>query len=399
MNEKTYYYVHKELFIEKISINEIVLQTGTPILVYSLRTLKQNGKLLINAFQKSGINFQLYYSYKACPLIDIVKVFHALGIGAEVGSEYEFLLAIKAGCPPEKIVWNSVCKSDNELDLALSYNLSFWHIDALKEAYKLNKALKKKGEIQKVILRIYPDISSNYILPGSKLGHPVSSSQALHACKQILSLSNLKLSGFHCHSIVNQKDPKIFGAIARAMREFIDTVKLEFKIDIEYINLGGGFASFTDMNKHRISIDEIVLNIQKAFENFNGIIAFEPGRILVNNAAIAIGTLLAKKESFDKKWWITDINTSLLIPFGGRRFNFIPGVIDKNNNIVHVAIGDRSSTYSGILNPQVLIKDCKCGSIIVATDCGAYTYSTRQLFIYPEHHVVLVNGRNISLIK
>ena len=392
-------YVDGIMYLENVAIEEIVANFEDSLLLYSTMQLKHNAKHVLHSLGQAAKTTEVFYAYKACPLPDVTKLLHESGIGAEVGSAYEYQMAVCNGCAPSKIVWNSVCKSHAEIQLALAGGVRIWHIDAIEEAYLLNKALEGTGRMQDIAVRVFPNIETNYIKPGSKLGNPVVSGDAKNVCRQISQLNNLRLVGLHCHTMVKQRSAQAYADLARSMVNFAKEIQYLCSVKIQYINLGGGFLSTSCFASHSNQLKEIGRAIAQETKEFTGALAFEPGRCLVNNAAVAVGCLLAKKEYSKKTWWITNINTSILVPFEGRDFSIIPGIIDTSQPKVCVSIGDRASSYSAVLSENTIIQNCDVNATLVVTDCGAYTYSARQGFIYPHNRVGIVNGNNIRICQ
>lgn len=80
----------------------------------------------------------------------------------------------------------------------------------------------------------------------------------------------------------------------------------------------------------------------------------EPGRYLIDDAAICIGKIICKKLCKDNTWMITDMGTNLLIPFGGREFD-IRAVKKNGRKKECVYVGDRTSSYSGVIKKQCFV--------------------------------------------
>ena len=108
---------NNKLFIGTIDASKIVKRNGTPTYCYSLNKLKKN----INTFKKNfkSINPLICFSLKSNYNIQILKEIKKSGIGADVVSKGELMLALKAGISPKKIVFSGVGKTYDEIKFAI----------------------------------------------------------------------------------------------------------------------------------------------------------------------------------------------------------------------------------------------------------------------------------------
>ena len=97
-------YIKKKLTIEKINIQNISKKYGTPAYCYSYNQLKQN----INNFKKNFKSFSplICFSVKSNANINLIKEINKFGLGADVVSIGELMVALQAGINPKKIVFN-----------------------------------------------------------------------------------------------------------------------------------------------------------------------------------------------------------------------------------------------------------------------------------------------------
>ena len=106
-------YKKNQLYIENIPVNRITKNFGTPLYCYSFNKLKLN----IERFKKNFKSFNpiICFSIKSNSNLFILKQIKRFGLGADVVSQGELMIALKAGINPKKIVFSGVGKSVNEL--------------------------------------------------------------------------------------------------------------------------------------------------------------------------------------------------------------------------------------------------------------------------------------------
>ena len=92
------------------------------------------------------------------------------------------------------------------------------------------------------------------------------------------------------------------------------------------------------------------------------------------------------------------MGTNLLVPFGRRRFPVIP-VRKSDGEKIIVNVGDRTSSYTGVIDEKVSIHKLQIGDYVAITKLGAYTYSCSQNYMYPvTNSFYMVNEGNIEKI-
>ena len=94
-------YINKNLSIEKIKVQDIAKKFGTPIYCYSYQQLKEN----ISSFKKSFKSFSplICFAIKSNTNVNLVREIRTFGLGADVVSMGELMMALKAGMDPKKI--------------------------------------------------------------------------------------------------------------------------------------------------------------------------------------------------------------------------------------------------------------------------------------------------------
>ena len=100
-----------------LKLNNIAKKFGTPAYCYSFNQLKEN----ICKFQKNFKSFSplICFALKSNTNLNLVKEIKKFGLGADVVSKGELLMALKAGINPKKIVFSGVGKTSGELSYAI----------------------------------------------------------------------------------------------------------------------------------------------------------------------------------------------------------------------------------------------------------------------------------------
>ena len=101
-------------------------------------------------------NFHIFYSVKANPNIQILKILKNLNSGAEISSSNELKNVLKVGFSRKKIIFVSPGKADEELKFALKNKIYLIIVESLEEIKRINKIATKLKIKQNILIRINP---------------------------------------------------------------------------------------------------------------------------------------------------------------------------------------------------------------------------------------------------
>ena len=107
--------------IDGVAIADLVAKYGSPLFVFSERTLVDRYRELDEAFARRCAAVRLAWSYKTNYLEAICRVFHREGAWAEVVSPVRVRQGRRArACPPDRIHFNGPYKPDDALERAFA---------------------------------------------------------------------------------------------------------------------------------------------------------------------------------------------------------------------------------------------------------------------------------------
>ena len=267
-------------------LTAIAQQYGTPLYVYDAGKIEEQYHRLTEAF--SGTRPRFYYAAKSLTNINILKLMHSLGAGADTVSINEVKLALRAGFTPNQVLFTPNCVAFEELEEARSLGV---HIN-IDNISLLEQFGNKYGGTYPVIIRINPHIMAggNFKIStghvDSKFG--ISIHQMRHI-ERIVRTTGLLVHGLHMHTGSEIKD---IGVFTEGL-EVIFGVARNFK-DLKYIDLGSGFKVPYGPDDYGTDINELGRQLQRMVEQYreeNGSapeIWFEPGKFMVSEAGYFI---------------------------------------------------------------------------------------------------------------
>ncbi len=283
---------------------------GTPAYILDENVIRGNCRTYLQAARAHfGADALPLYASKALSFTAVYKIVAEEGLGIDCVSGGELYTAANAGFPAERIYFHGNNKTDADLCQALDMGVGTIVVDGIEELLSLDALAKGRGKVQKILLRITPGIDPHThraVVTGnvdSKFGSAIVTGQALAITKKALSLSGVRLAGFHCHigSQIFDIDP--FRDAAGIMLHFIADVKSATGFETEELNLGGGLGvRYVEEDRgidYAAAIAEIARIVRDGAETA-GVkmprVILEPGRSLVAAAGATLYTVGSVKE-------------------------------------------------------------------------------------------------------
>ena len=208
-----------------------------------------------DAFSSRYSNVEFSWSYKTNYLNEICKVFHKLGATAEVVSEFEYQKARALGIDAKDIIFNGPYKPKADLKIAVQEGAKI-HIDNLFEINDLEDIADELGVKIPVAIRVNMDTG---IYPlWSRFGFNYENGDAYDAIKRLYQNDKLYLTGLHTHIGTFILDANAYRLATTKIMQLKADAENDFDSVIEYIDMGGGFASKSNLKGVYQSTDVVV---------------------------------------------------------------------------------------------------------------------------------------------
>ncbi len=394
-------YKNSTLYAEEVSVPFLVEKYGSPLYVYSARTLRRH----INAYSQAlkSIPHIVCYAVKANSNAAILGLLGSLGAGADVVSGGELYRALKAGIPAKKIVYAGVGKTDEEIEYALKKGILMFNIESLQEMENINRIAERLGKRAPIALRINPDIDPEthpYISTGlkkNKFGIPIE--MALEFYSKAQKMKNLKIVGIHKH--IGSQITKVTPFVDALERVLILLDRLnEEGIRIKYLDMGGGLGiQYNDEEPPHPR--ELARKIIPLLKGRDVTLIVEPGRSIVGNAGVFITRVLYTKDGADRKFIIVD---------GGMNDLLRPSLYNAYHNIIPVRKKRTKKVFADVVGPICESGDflargrqlpsVQRGELLAVMSAGAYGFSMSSNYnSRPRPAEVLVDGKKHYLIR
>ncbi len=394
-----------ELYCENVAVKQICEAVGTPVFIYSHKTLERHFKVFQEPFL--NVDHLICYSMKACSNLAILNIFANLGGGVDIVSGGELFRALKAGVDPRKIVYSGVGKKDSEIDEALDADILMFNVESEGELEAINQRAIGKNRKARIALRVNPDVDPKthpYISTGLKSNKfGIDISQALRIYKKAQTMKGLEPVGIDCHIGSQLTEISPFQETVSILKDLLRTLRQE-GVDIKYLDVGGGLGIPYDQETPPAP-SAYGATIIDALAKLDVKIILEPGRVIVGNAGVMVTKVLYLKETAEKNFVIVDAAMNDLVrPSLYKAHHTIIPVKKTENNLKSEVLvadivgpicesGDFLAKSREIASPEV-------GDYLAAMSAGAYGFSMSSNYnSRPRACEVLVSGDRFHVIR
>lgn len=400
---------HQDM-IEGVAINSLVKDYGSPLIVLSETQMRKRYRRLLDAMQRHYPKVELAWSYKTNYLAAVCSIFHQEGARAEVVSRMEYEMARRLGIAGKDIIFNGPGKSAAALRIAIEES-ALIHIDHLDELYLIEKLARELDMVPEVAIRVNMDtgISPQW----SRFGFNYENGEAYRTIQRLLSGKAMKLRGLHTHIGTFILDANAYYWAAKALLDLATRIEQEHQIVLDYIDLGGGFASLNTLHSQYTpgefaspSFDQYAAAIGNAFNESHFVsehlptLVLETGRALVDEAGYLISSVLGKKNlptgeraiildagvnTTITAWWYK-LKVSPTRSFPGAYQNTIfYGPLCMNIDVMH---------------PAIPFPDLHFGDKVLISPIGAYNNTQWMQFIEYRPKILLITETGqVELIR
>ena len=365
-------YKKNSLYIENISIQRIAKKFGTPAYCYSLNKLKLN----IRNFKKYfiSINPLLCFSVKSNSNFQILKEINKMGMGADVVSKGELIMALKAGISPKKIVFSGVGKTFDELKFAIDKNILLINSESESEINQIEKISKIKNKKIDIGVRLNPNIDSKTlkkISTGKK--EDKFGLTEINFLKAINKFKNSKYLNIRCLSVHIGSQITDHKPYAK-MLKVIGSVIKKSNHNFDFVDLGGGMGIKYNKETKKLDYKKYNSIIKNFLNKYRTKIIFEPGRSIIGDTALLLTRVLYIKKTSKINFVILDaaMNDLMRPALYGSRHEIMASI--KSKKMIrkkHEFVGPICETTDKFLSVPKF-QTLREKDILAICDVGAY---------------------------
>lgn len=410
----TFAYKNGQLHCEGINLADIATATGTPVFVYSKKTILDD----LKEFQRelSPLNYHIAYAVKASSSKAILNLMAQQGLGFDIVSGGELWRVINAGGDPTLCTYAGVGKKECEIRYALEQNIYCFNCESENELREINRIAGEMGLIAPVAVRVNPHVDADthkYITTGTnenKFGIDIERIEKIYALIAA-EMPNLQIKGLQTHigSQITKVEPFVQAVIKLApiVQKFKDLYNMEF------FSVGGGLGIVYDgclasgqeewwtANPNHVTIKSYAQSIITYLAPLGVKIIIEPGRRLVGNACAMLTTCLYEKKGEAKTFKMIDAGMNDIIrPALYEGFHEIWPVKEHHDDQIIADIVGPVCESGDFQAENRLIADVKPGEVLAQLSAGAYGFSMSSTYnSRPLAAEVLVDGEQWHVIR
>lgn len=407
-------YKNGSLHCENVNLADIASATGTPVFVYSKKTIADDLAEFRAAF--APLDAHVAFAVKACSSKAILNLMAQQGAGFDIVSGGELWRVINAGGDPTLCTYAGVAKTEPEIRYALEQNIYCFNCESENELREINRIAGEMGVKAPVSVRVNPHVDAHthkYITTGTnenKFGVDITRIEEVYATIAA-EMPHLHIKGLQMHigSQLTEVQPFVDAAV-----KVLPIVEKFMKLyGIEFWSIGGGIGIVYDgclesgkpewwaAHPEQITIRSYAEALIPILKPLGIKILLEPGRRLVGNAAAMLTTCIYEKKGEAKTFKMIDAGMNDIIrPALYEGYHEIWPVQEHcGDEIVADIVGPICE--SGDFQAQNRrIADVQPGEVLAEMSAGAYGFSMASTYnSRPLAAEVLVDGDKWSIIR
>ena len=403
------------LYCDGVAVDSLAKRFGTPLYVYSQRTLTDHFRKLDAAM--SALDHLICFSVKSNSNQSVLRVLAGLGSGFDIVSGGELQRVIDAGGDPRKCAFAGVGKTEPEIEFALRRGIYSFNAESEPELERINRVASRLGKTAPVAVRVNPDVAAHThakITTGTyenKFGVAFETIEDVYA--RASKLRHLRLLGLQMHigSQITAVHP-----FEEAVRKVLPLVlRLKQRYGLEFLSIGGGLGivykpalASGSARWWKSAASRSILTPQRYAERLAPLleaaglrILLEPGRFISGNAGILVTRVEYVKRTGRKRFLIVDAAMNDLIR---------PALYEAYHEVVPLMRKGGARIPSDVVGPVCESGDFFCkdrplpglgeGDYLALMSAGAYgsvmasNYNTRPLAAE-----ILVNGQKAAVVR
>jgi diaminopimelate decarboxylase len=374
-------------------IEEAATNLGTPLFVYLPCNAERAYGDLKDGLQKWGES-AVAFSVKTNPFFRLLQDLRTWGAYAEVVSMWEYQLALNAGFPSERIVFNGPLKPVEALRFATTQSPLTINIDSPEELDALDEISRQASSIVRLGIRICPPRQKGV---WSRFGLQVHTTEARDAILRIRRNRFFKLAAIHFHLGTQINDPENYVkaiGLARTLWEMLD-----LDSDV-WLDIGGGFPYQHDkpLNAQSFRPSTFFAALAKNWGDAKRPrLLVEPGRFITAPAFILVSRVLAHKQR--------DGEPTVIVLDSGTNHNVMAAFFEHQWDFRHP---EPSAEHFRLCGPLCMEDDIlsgdlhrqppKRGTLVAMLNAGAYSISLSRTFIQARPPIIMLKDTGYEVL-
>lgn len=370
----------KQLPVDAQTIENITKKFPTPFHLYDEFGMVENVKNLQKAFSWNT-GFREYYAVKAAPNPFLMKILADAGLAMDCSSLAELELAEMCGIRGMDIMFSSnntpLSEYQKAIELGAIVNLDdITHIEFLE---------KELGLPELLCFRYNPGPAAG---GNGIIGKPEEAKfgltlEQMYSAYEMAQKKGVKRFGIHTMPCSNELNSEYFVTTAKLLSAIATEARARFGIEVEFMNIGGGFGIPYRPGDKPLDLEAIGQGIRAVFEeNFTkkGLaqpkLFLECGRIITGPYGMLVTKAVHSKDTYRKYVGVDASMQNLMRPgmYGAYHHISVLGKEDSPEREVYDVVGSLCENNDKFAVQRELPK-IERGDILVIHDAGAHGHA------------------------
>ena len=395
--------------------SELAERFDTPFYLYSGDVICRQIERLGGAL---GPDTDIFYSLKANPSLGVSQLISTQGVGAEVASIGELVLAREAGFQPDNIIFAGPGKTQDELDSAASMGIYAVNVESVGELRRFAEIAGRSEKAMGVGIRINPALQ----VKGSQMrmgGGPLQFGIDEDALEAVISDFKhnpwLRIRGPHVYVGTQIFDPDALAGHFNHVVDLALTIADGTNETIDMIDFGGGFGvpyfegtSEFDLEHFGDLYRGVVGRCKNNSRLKDARLVVELGRYLMAESGMYVTRVVDVKASRGRRFVVTDGGMNHHItatgnfgqvfrkPYPVALLNRLDAPVAEETTLVGPCC-----TPLDVIAKDVPFPDVEVGDLIGIFYSGAYGYSASSLAFlsHPTPAEIMLLGDDVHELR
>lgn len=256
----------------------------TPLYIIDLDRVAENLDRLRAAFPES----EVHYAAKANAGRAVLERLEREGSGVECASAGEVVRAIEAGFDGADVLYTAVNPPERDLDIVVDLADEHPELTITAGARDTIDRLAERGYDGRLCVRVHPGVGAGHgesVATGGDASFGIPA-EAVPSVLDDAAERGFEVVGIHAHtgSGLSNEDRDTHRSVVEALA----TVVEESDVDLEFVDVGGGFGVPYRPEEPPLELEPLAEATRSALAHLDVNIAIEPGRYLVADAGVLL---------------------------------------------------------------------------------------------------------------
>jgi diaminopimelate decarboxylase len=343
-------------------VRDLVREHGTPAFFLDEADFRSRCRDYREAFGGAMV----FYAAKAFLCTGVARWVEEEGLGLDVCTGGELVVALRAGFPADRLLLHGNNKSVAELTAALDAGVGRIVVDSFDEIERLSALAGERRVTVQVLVRATVGVEAHtheFIATAhedQKFGFSLADGTVHEAVRRVLGAPSLDLLGVHSHIGSQIFDTSGFEVAAHRVVALLAAIRDEHGVELPELNLGGGMGIVytsaddpVDVSETARSLGDIVARECTSADLSIPRLAIEPGRGIAGPGTITVYEVGTVKP-------VHGLRTFVSVD-GGMSDNIRTALYGAEYT---VTLASRASVAPAMLS-RVVGKHCESGDVVV----------------------------------